>query len=60
MARHLDTKSDLTFKKVFGEHPNFVASLLNSLLLFPHGMMTATTPAAGEINALQNGDKYAK
>jgi predicted transposase/invertase (TIGR01784 family) len=32
MAKYLDPKADLTFKRVFGEHPNLVASLLNSLL----------------------------
>ena len=35
MAKYLDPKVDLTFKKVFGEHPNLVASLLNSLLPLP-------------------------
>ena len=37
MARYLDPKANLTFKKVFGEHPNLVASLLNSLLPLPAG-----------------------
>ena len=37
MARYLDPKADLTFMKVFGEHPNLVASLLNSLLPLPDG-----------------------
>ena len=37
MAKYLDPKADLTFKKVFGEHPNLVASLLNSLLPLPYG-----------------------
>ncbi len=30
----LDPKADLTFKKVFGEHPELVKSLLNALLPF--------------------------
>ena len=30
--RYLDPKADLTFKKVFGEHPDLVKSLLNALL----------------------------
>jgi predicted transposase/invertase (TIGR01784 family) len=30
--RYLDPKNDLTFKKIFGTHPNLVMSLLNSLL----------------------------
>ena len=37
MAKYLDPKADLTFKRVFGEHPNLVASLLNSLLPLPPG-----------------------
>ena len=32
MARYLDPKADVTFKKVFGEHKNLVISLLNALL----------------------------
>ncbi len=30
--RYLDPKADLTFKRVFGEHPDLVMSLLNALL----------------------------
>ena len=30
--RYLDPKADLTFKRVFGEHPDLVVSLLNALL----------------------------
>ena len=30
--KYLDPKADLTFKKVFGEHPNLVKSFLNALL----------------------------
>ena len=37
MAKYLDPKADLTFKRVFGEHANLVASLLNSLLPLPAG-----------------------
>ena len=32
--RYLDPKADLTFKKVFGNHPDLVISLLNALLPF--------------------------
>ena len=32
--RYLDPKADLTFKKVFGEHPDLVISFLNALLPF--------------------------
>ena len=34
MAKYLDPKADLTFKKIFGEHPDLVISLLNALLPF--------------------------
>ena len=32
VMKYLDPKADLTFKKVFGEHPDLVISLLNALL----------------------------
>ena len=32
--RYLDPKADLTFKKVFGEHPDLIISFLNALLPF--------------------------
>ena len=32
MAKYLDPKADLTFKKIFGEHKDLVKSLLNALL----------------------------
>lgn len=34
MAKYLDPKADLTFKKIIGEHPKLVISLLNALLPF--------------------------
>ena len=37
MAKYLDPKADLTFKKVFGEHKNLVMSLLNALLPLDEG-----------------------
>ncbi len=40
-GKYLDPKADLTFKLVFGEHPDLVMSLLNSLLpLEPDEMIT--------------------
>ena len=36
-GKHLDPKADLTFKKVFGEHPELVMSLLNALLPLDEG-----------------------
>ena len=37
MAKYLDPKADVTFKKVFGEHKNLVMSLLNALLPLDDG-----------------------
>ena len=35
--RYLNPKADLTFKRVFGEHPDIVMSFLNALLPLAHG-----------------------
>ncbi len=37
MAKYLDPKADVTFKKIFGEHKNLVISLLNALLPLDDG-----------------------
>ncbi len=37
MAKYLDPKADLTFKKVFGEHPDLLRSFLNAMLPFKDG-----------------------
>lgn len=37
MAKYLDPKADLTFKKVFGEHKELLISFLNALLPLPKG-----------------------
>ena len=37
MAKYLDPKADVTFKKVFGEHKNLVISLLNAMLPLDEG-----------------------
>lgn len=42
MARYLDPRADMTFKRVFGEHPHLVISLLNSLLPLPKGVQIQT------------------
>ena len=39
MAKYLDPKADVTFKKVFGEHKNLVISLLNALLPLEDGKL---------------------
>ena len=43
MAKYLDPKADLTFKKVFGEQPTLVMSLLNALLPLEKGKEIATS-----------------
>ena len=35
--QYLDPKNDLTFKKVFGQHPHLLKSFLNALLPLPEG-----------------------
>jgi predicted transposase/invertase (TIGR01784 family) len=35
--RYLDPKNDLTFKKIFGEHPHLLKSFLNAVMPFEHG-----------------------
>ena len=35
MVRYLDPKSDLTFKKIFGNHPDLLKSFLNAILPLP-------------------------
>ena len=37
MAKYLDPKADLTFKKVFGEHKDLVISFLNAMLPLEEG-----------------------
>ena len=37
MSKYLDPKTDITFKKVFGEHPDLLMSLLNALLPLEDG-----------------------
>ena len=37
MARYLDPKADLTFKRIFGEHPELLISFLNAVMPFESG-----------------------
>ena len=34
MARYLDQKTDLTFKRIFGQHPELLISFLNVVMPF--------------------------
>jgi hypothetical protein len=59
VSKYLDPKADLTFKKVFGEHPNLVLSLLNALLPLPKGMEIKTVSYLSPENVPENpGKKY--
>jgi len=42
MAKYLDPKAGLTFKKIFGEHPDLMMSLLNALLPLEKGKEVST------------------
>ena len=35
MARYLDPKTDIVFKKIFGQHPQLLKSFLNAVLPLP-------------------------
>jgi predicted transposase/invertase (TIGR01784 family) len=39
MARYLDPKNDLTFKRIFGEHPRLLVSFLNALMPLEPGRL---------------------
>jgi len=34
MPRYLDPKNDLTFKRIFGEHPDLLIGFLNAVMPF--------------------------
>jgi len=42
MARYLDPKVDLTFKKIFGQHPRLLISFLNAVMPFEEGRFIET------------------
>lgn len=42
MPRYLDPKSDLTFKKIFGHHPDLLKSFLNAVLPLPENCLIET------------------
>ena len=39
MAKYLDPKNDLTFKRIFGEHPDLLISFLNEIMPFESGRL---------------------
>jgi len=42
MARYLNPKNDLTFKRIFGEHPALLINFLNAVMPFETGRMIET------------------
>ena len=57
-CKYLDPKADLTFKLVFGEHPDLVMSLLNALLpLADDGQITSVEYATPEMIPENPGKK---
>ena len=57
MSKYLNPKVDLTFKKIFGEHPNLVKSLLNALLPLPEGMTIEKVDIISSENVPENPAK---
>lgn len=57
MSKYLNPKVDLTFKKIFGEHPNLVKSLLNALLPLPEGMTIEKVDIINSENVPENPAK---
>lgn len=58
-SKYLDPKADLTFKLVFGEHPDLTMSLLNSLLpLDPDSQITEVEYLTPEMVPENPGKKY--
>lgn len=42
MSRYLDPKTDIVFKKIFGQHPNLLKSFLNAVLPLPQDGLIET------------------
>jgi hypothetical protein len=53
MAKYLDPKADVTFKKVFGGHKNLVISLLSALLPLDEGKQVEWVDYAGTVSNVQ-------
>ena len=74
MAKYLDPKADLTFKRVFGEHKELLISFLNAMLPLPEGKeiveieylpteLVPETPllkknSIVDVRCKDNGDRY--
>ena len=59
MARYLDPKADLTFKRIFGEHPKLLMSFLNAVLpLEPDRYIVEVEYLPSELAPDSPGRKY--
>ncbi len=59
MARYLDPRTDLTFKRIFGEHPDLLISFLNALMPFePDRYITEVEYLPSEMVPDNPGRKY--
>jgi len=59
MARYLDPKADLTFKRIFGQHPKLLISFLNAVMPFePHRYIVEVEYLPSEMVPENPGRKY--
>jgi predicted transposase/invertase (TIGR01784 family) len=57
MSRYLDPKNDLTFKRIFGEHPDLVINFLNAVLPFASGQEIESVEYLSPEQAPESPDK---
>ena len=59
MSRYLDPKTDVVFKKIFGQHPELLKSFLNAVLpLSPDGLIISLEYLPSELVPVIPGFKY--
>ena len=59
MARYLDPKADLTFKRIFGQHPKLIISFLNAVMPFePNNYIVEVEYLPSEMVPENPGRKY--
>ena len=59
MARYLDPKADVTFKRIFGEHPDLLISFLNAVMPFESGRYIESIEyLPSEMTSHSPGKKY--
>ena len=57
-GKYLNPKADLTFKKIFGEHPDLVMSLLNALLPLDRYWRSRPTTRRNSMHTNITGMRY--